>query len=163
MGLLSLFKRKPQNQDAGLLDLAMMLAGDDDNPTYKRELLSPAKLDFSLESLRHVDEYLEALHKEPPTDQDLMRAVLRCGAYVGEVIRRNSKVEYHWLDFNEAARQSKLVKDFGMSLGTAGVLAEGPERMCFPLGKICKYIENGSEDSVYFFARMALEQLPELP
>jgi hypothetical protein len=31
--------------------------------------------------------------------------------------------------------------------------------MCFPLAKICKFIENGSEDSVYSFARMVLEDL----
>jgi hypothetical protein len=29
--------------------------------------------------------------------------------------------------------------------------------MCFPLAKICKFIENGREDSVYFFVRVLLE------
>jgi hypothetical protein len=30
--------------------------------------------------------------------------------------------------------------------------------MCFPLGKICKFIENGNADSVYFFARVFLDK-----
>lgn len=29
--------------------------------------------------------------------------------------------------------------------------------MCFPLAKISKFLENGNEDSVYFFARVILQ------
>ncbi|MBV9264656.1 MAG: hypothetical protein JO061_00660 [Acidobacteriaceae bacterium] len=29
--------------------------------------------------------------------------------------------------------------------------------MCFPLGKICKFLENGSEDSVHSFAQVIVE------
>ena len=119
--MFSLFKRKPKYEDAGLEDLSHMLTGEDTDPTYKRELLSRERLDFSLDSLKHIDEYLEALHVQPPTDQDLTRVVLRCGAYVGEVIRRHSKEDFHWLAFPEAARLSPVVKSLGMGLGTARI------------------------------------------
>lgn len=136
-----------------------MLSQDVGNPTYKRELLDPGRLDFSIASLERVDAYLDALHTEPPKDQDdLMRVVLRCGAYVGEVIRRNSPTEMHWIAFEEAAKHSAFVQSLGHSLGTAGTLWTNAENMCFPLAKVLKFIENGPEDSVYSFARVMLER-----
>lgn len=35
--------------------------------------------------------------------------------------------------------------------------------MCFPLAKICKFVENGNEDSVYSFARVILEDIKAKP
>lgn len=156
--MFSFFRRKPRHLDATFDDLARMLTDDDENPTPRRQLLSKEKLDFSLDSLRHMDEYLGALHAAMPPEQDLLRVVLRCGAYVGEVIRRHSAIQYHWVDFEEAARHSRLVKEMGMSLGTAGILMASQDTMWFPLGKVCKYLENGDEDSVFFFAKTILEQ-----
>lgn len=162
MSIFNIFKRSPRFQDAAFQDLAMMLTEENENPTYKREHLNPSLLDFSLESLRHIDEYLEIVHKFAPIDDsDLMRVALRCGAYIGEVIRKHSPIEYHWLTYNEAVKHSKLLKSVGMYLGTMGVLWETPETMCFPLAKVCKYIENGSEDSAYFFAKIAIEGMPK--
>jgi hypothetical protein len=116
------------------------------------------KTGFSLESLKHVDAYLEVLHGKPPQGEDeIVRVVLRCGAYVGEVIRKNSPDKMHWVAFKEAARYSAFAKGLGHSAGTAGILWRDPENMCFPLAKVCKFLENGSEDSVYSFARVILE------
>lgn len=70
----------------------------------------------------------------------------------------------NWVAFKEAAKYSDYVKGLGASLGTAGILWRNPKTMCFPLAKICKFLENGNEDSVYFFARVILKdpQDPEL-
>jgi len=135
-----------------------MLCHDLENPTYLSELLDPGQLDFSVASLKHLDEYLDALHASPPKHQDqFARVVRRCGAYVGEVIRKNSPKEMHWVSFKEAARRSPYAKEFGYSAATAGILWGDPKNMCFPLAKICKFIENGREDSVYSFARVIVE------
>ncbi len=152
------FRKSPSYADREFSDLSIMLYRDRENATWQRELLDEKKLDLSLESLRHIDAYLEALHGKPPQDEDeTVRLVLRCGAYVGEVIRKNSPDEMHWVPFKEANRNSAFAKGLGYSLGTAGILWKDHENMCFPLAKVCKFLENGSEDSVYFFARMILE------
>jgi hypothetical protein len=93
----------------------------------------------------------------PPNQQDLVGVVLRCGAYVGEVIRKNSYNKMNWVAFKEAAKYSDYVKGLGHSLGTAGILWRNSKTMCFPLAKISKFLENGNEDSVYFFARVILQ------
>jgi hypothetical protein len=155
----SIFKRKPKFQDAAFQDLAHMLWQDDEAPTYKRELLDALALDFSVDSLAAIDRYLDAIRLDKLEEGDLLRIVLRCGAYVGEVVRRHSSVELHWVDYDEAARESKLVRDIGRHIGTMGVLRGGPDQMCFPLGKVSKFIENGREDSVLLFAKVIVSTI----
>jgi hypothetical protein len=135
-----------------------MLTQDDENPVYMREIIDSSKLDFSIDSLKHIDDCLEIIRNNPPEGNEFLRLVLRFGAYVGEVIRRNSKKEHHWVEHKEAAKFSKMVESFEESISTAGILWRDNKVMCFPLGKICKYIENGSEDSVYFFSKVILKR-----
>jgi len=156
--MLSFFRRPPTYADVEFAELSLMFTGDSQDPTYRRELLVGVRLDFSLQSLKHVDSYLGALHIDPPhNDSDTLRMVLRCGAYVGEVIRRNSPHEMHWVTFEEAARHSKFVRGLSFSVSTAGILWTDRQNMCFPLGKVCKFIENGCEDSVHSFASVLIE------
>jgi hypothetical protein len=157
--MFSFFKRTPVLHDKAFEELAEMLWMDDEQPTHRRELLNPSVLDFSVHSLAHVDDYLDAIRGDGIGGEVMMRVVLRAGAYVGEVVRRHSKTEYHWVDYAQAASESSMVKDVGMYLGTMGVLRASPDTMCFPLGKVCKFLEAGREDSVQFFARTIIEGL----
>jgi hypothetical protein len=154
--MFSIFKRKPKFQDAAFEDLAHMLWQDEETPTYKRDLLDASALDFSMDSLAAIESYLEAIRRDRLEAGDLLRIVLRCGAYVGEVVRRHGTAELHWVDYDEAARESRLVMEMGRHAGTMAVLRAGPDRMCFPLGKVNKFIENGPEDSVVLFARVVV-------
>lgn len=146
--------QRPRFADREFIDLSAMLTEDEDRPTYRRDLLLQHDLDFSLDSLRHIDDYLALLHRDLPNGHDLMRVVLRTGAYVGEVMRKLQPGVYRWILHAEAAKHSPLVKSWGPSLGTAGILWRSSESMCFPLGKVAKFLENGREDSVYAFANV---------
>ncbi len=150
--------KKPKFIDKEYSELSLMLIQDDENPVYMREIIDPVKLDYSLDSLKHIDECLEIIRNNPPDGNEFLRLVLRYGAYVGEVIKRNSKKKHHWVEHEEAAKFSKIVKGFAESISTAGILWRDNEVMCFPLGKVCKFIENGSEDSVYFFSKVILNK-----
>jgi len=156
--MLSFLKKKPKFIDQAYSDLAVMLTQDDENPVYKRQIIDSDKLDFSPDSLKHIDECLEIIRNDPPEGNDFLRLVLRYGAYVGEVIKRNSKKEHHWVEHKEAAKFSSMVSGFEDSISTSGILWRDNEVMCFPLGKVCKHIENGSEDSVYFFSKVILKK-----
>ena len=156
--MFSFFKRKPIFSDQAYLEVADMLTSEENKPTYRRDLLNRDSLDYSLESLKQIDSYLEAIRQDEIVKDDMIRLALRSGAYVGEVIKRLSKVEYHWLEFEEAKKQSKIVKMNGMSLSTAVVLWAHPETLIFPVAKICKYIEFGSEDSVFALANFIINE-----
>jgi hypothetical protein len=146
-----------KNQDQALSELSQLFFNYPEKPTFGHEFIDPRKLDFSVDSLKHVDEYLEAVRSAKGIDSNLTVVVLRAGAYVGEVIRRNSpKKKWTWLDFETAESVNpKLFDQLGKTLGTAAVLYDGTEFL-FPLGKVGKRIANGSEDSVFFYAKVVL-------
>ncbi len=132
-----------------------------DDPTPGAELLDPSRLDFTVESLGFVDDYLEQMRQRQMEEggEAYCKLVLRCGAYVGEVILRNARAKtYHWLDYKGARRIAPSIAHFGESLGAAAVLWDSASGLTFPLGKVQKFLDNGREDSVYFFAKVLLEK-----
>src|SRR5262245_42451493 len=70
--------------------------------------LARDKLDYSLESLKLVDEYLAYLHKHKKkiSDADWNSTVLYGGAYVGEVIRRETDGHFAWIDYDDYMPQN---------------------------------------------------------
>ena len=156
--MLSWLSKKPNFADREYADLSLMLTQDNQNITYRRDVLEPVQLDFSLNSLRHIDAYLEQLMITPPEGHDFLRVVLRIGAYVGEVMKRQRPGKYHWITYDEAAKHSDFVRGLEHSIASAAMLWYDNGSVLFPLGKVCKYLENGSEDSVYFFAKVLLER-----
>lgn len=155
--MFALFRHKPVFRDDTFRDFAEMLTDDDGSPTYRGELLHPELLDYSLDSLRHLDNYLDAIYIDLPPDENLYRVVLRAGSYAGEVIRRQSSLtEFHWTTFRDAAPLSSQLKKQGMHLGTVGVLWASRDVVCLPLGRVCRYIANGPEESLFGFASALL-------
>src|SRR5215467_3741034 len=149
----------PKDQTLALSDLAHIFFEDDD--TFGREHLDRRRLDFSVESLKHVNDYLEAIRKDKDVEtQGVTRAkvVLRAGAYVGEVIRKNDKkVQWRWVDYEGAKQvEPKLFESFGKRIATAAVLYDGNKGFVFPLAKVEKYLNNGAEDDVYLFATVIM-------
>jgi len=141
----------PADQNRALADLAHLFF--EDNGFVGHRYLDRQRLDFSLESLDHVNKYLERMRATPDARTQWNRLILRTGAYVGEVIRKNDKrISWRWLDYSGA----KSVETFGKSIGTAAVLNDGKDGFVFPLAKVEKYLENGSEDNVHAFARVIL-------
>ncbi|MCI4348406.1 MAG: hypothetical protein L3J97_07310 [Thermoplasmata archaeon] len=151
-------KLQPKVQDDALADLAQMFLLNPDDPTPGSESLSVTRYDFTVESLRVVDDHLEGVRRRGLEGEALMKFVLRCGAYVGEVIRRHSPTgtPWPWVTYDDAVRLDQRLASIGKGLGTAAVLWDGREGFCFPLGKVGKYLENGAEDSVRVFAQLII-------
>jgi hypothetical protein len=121
------------------------------------EFPSDVDLDFSLASLHLVEKYLESAKKMFSDHENRTRIVLRAGAYLGQVIRRNSKVAYDWYDFQQAIKLSKDIQQFGECLETRAVLISKENAVLFPLNKVVKFAENGSADSIHYFASVATQ------
>ena len=90
---------------------------------------------------------------------DYYKLVLRCGAYIGEVILRSAEeTTFHWLDYKSALKINKNFADFGECLGSAAALWDSDTSLWFPLSKVQKFLDNGREDSVRFFAEVVIEK-----
>jgi hypothetical protein len=78
---------------------------------------------LQLDSLKQVDGYLLQIRKDPKVKEDWNRTVMRCGAYVGEVVRRAAPDGcFRWVNFESAVSINSQVKGYGYVVGTSAVL-----------------------------------------
>jgi hypothetical protein len=155
---------EPVIHDKALAELSQMFLSYPSDPTPGSEALDVSRFDFSMESLGAMDEHLERMRTRQLSDRDWNSFILRSGAYVGEVIRRFTPPpkEWHWLAYEEAAALQPFVASLGMSIDTAAVLWDGKDGVIFPLAKVVKYLKNGAEDGVKFYAQVIVALPPEL-
>jgi hypothetical protein len=133
-------------------------------PIYRAHLLNTAALDYSVNSLRHVDGYLELLRRAPLPPDQILRVIIRCGAYAGEVIRRACPPSScNWISYEDAARlDSRFGKrplgpeNFVSLYHTNGTVA-------WPFGKVWKRLGLGEQESVQAFAELVIliQNLPK--
>ncbi len=142
-------------------DLSTMLFDNPNDPVRDYGFFEQKDMDFSIESLEILEEYLESLRFNLPENEELVKITLRAGSYIGEVIRKNSTIKYNWLEFSEAEKLNNQIKSIGFDLGTAVVLWAEPDNFVFPLAKVLKRLENGAEDNVHSFAKVAIDGLPK--
>ena len=154
--MIKFFHKKPRPNNEAYEELALMLLHEEEVPTYRRNLLDQSRMDFSLTSLKDLDNFLDEIRTDEITEDDLLRLVLRTGSYVGEVMRRNSGEGFQWLEFKEACKASASMEALGLQLGTVAVLWSAPDHVCFPLAKILKFLDNGREDSTFAFASVLI-------
>lgn len=159
--MLSFFKKKTKLNNDANQDLSLMLIDNPNDPVRNYEFFDGKPMDFSVESLNILDDYLESLRAELPENEDLVKITLRAGSYIGEVIRKNSTIKYNWLEFKEAVKLNAQIENLGFGLGTAAILWAEPDNFIFPLAKVLKRLENGSEDNVHFFAKVVIDGLPK--
>ena len=164
LGLVALFSSSISNAEPLQInqinetfnDLAYMFNHEQTDPIYKLDFLKNKELDFSYDSLKIVDQYLLEVRKtelDKLSNEQFTRIVVRAGAYVGETIKRNDKSkQWNWVDFENAQKiNSKFFNDSEKSLSYAAVLTDG-QQFTFPLNKVIKFLNNGEEDSLYFYA-----------
>ena len=142
-----------------MVEISHLFFQTSDDPTIGADLLAPSALDYSIESLATVDDYLDKVRQHKDITSVWNKVALRCGAYVGEVVRRNcQKRELHWVDYENALKlDNASFRQMGQSIGNSVSLYGGNSWFCFPLAKVDKFLENGREDSVHSFARVIID------
>lgn len=139
-----------------LLDSLLKTEGlESDTPL--KQYLQDEKLDYSIESLHIVDKYLDEVRKRKKTlnNKELSSIILRCGAYTGEVMKKNSKRKFTWMFYDDLVNQHKTLKDFEKSILTNFVLTYNDGRsMTFPMSKVEKYLSFGKQESLHFYAEV---------
>lgn len=127
-----------------------------DHDVLLAQQLDRSKLDFSLESLRAVDEWLSALREAGADSNDPQAAetVIWAGAYVGEVIRGCANRPYTWKRYEDyMASQPVSVRNLiPYAFGTQFVLTSGGRGVTLPINKVGRFLEEGPENSLYFYA-----------
>lgn len=110
-------------------------------------------LDFSVESLNHIEFMLDYMNNMGATPDDVGAPVIAFGFYVGEVMRRHAGGSW---------RNTEETPFNGLSPFPSVVeLPDGG--MCDPIGKAFKRLTNGIEDNIpYFYETFTGQDVPEL-
>jgi hypothetical protein len=147
-------------QNEKLISIAELFMDDPEEATLGQAIIDRKLYDFSLESLEHLEQFLIDVQGEPASEDEWAGLALRCGAYTGEVIRRNSKSgRYNWLDYSDAAQIDSSLAKLGKSLGTFFSLYNAPNTFWFPIARIEKFLNGGSEYGLLAFAEVAIQQV----
>lgn len=122
-------------------------------PTPYKQFLDPKKLDFSLDSLHHIDDYLTEVKKTDATKLsalDIKLIQLRCGAYCGEVIIRNSQDAVRWTTYEDALKNYKELSQFDIERVTQFILVNDKKQtLGFPMGRVENFLSFGLAESLY--------------
>lgn len=136
-------------------------AFEDARPICFPEQLRREELDLTLQSLKHVDDYLLYLHnhKSKLLEAEWHSTVLYGGAYVGEVIRNETDNYFSWIDYNDYMQEHPELKSMipERTTPTSAFLVDDGDRMSMPLNKIARFIDEGEENSVQFFAHRDIQ------
>lgn len=151
-----MFKRSVKTIDVELNELSQILVEDVEDPIFNN--LNRSLLDYSIESLQEIENYLEMIKKSDELENNYNKVVLRVGAYVGEVVKRLAKKEYHWVDYDNAIKLNKEIKKYGKQISLVAVLySKDNGQFLFPISKVSKFIENGSSDSLLHYTQVFVE------
>ena len=125
------------------------------------ERLDRAKLDFSLESLHVLDEYLNVVHEHEQTSigSSLLTTIWVAALYVGEIIRRAAiHRHYQWVTIGDEVPASGGTTSSQVDLGSLRALRAQDGEMCQPSRAVLRVILRGRKArSVHSFARGAIE------
>jgi hypothetical protein len=119
------------------------------------------RLDFSLESLQVIDQYLNDVHDNDQTvvGLSLLNTIWATALYVGEIIRRAAPARYfEWVTITDELTASGGTTTSQFDLGAVRALRAHDGEMCLPSRAVLRVILRGRKArSVHSFARGAIE------
>ena len=150
-----------QTIDDQMLYLSKKVTAPD---TFKSDFFRDKDLDYSIDSLHSINEYLELVrpHESELSERQYFNIVTRTGAYVGEVLRREAKGKNcHWYQYQTLAPDNEFLSSLGESMSTFAIL-QCDTGATFPVGKVIKYMDFGSSEDVHFYVIVILRNWNEL-
>lgn len=129
------------------------------------ERLDRAKLDFSIDSLHVIDEYLNVVHENEQTSigSSLLTTIWVAALYVGEIIRRAASTHhYQWVTIGDEVPAGGGTTTSQVDLGSLRALRARDGELCLPSRAVLRVILRGRKArSVHSFARGAIESAAE--
>ncbi len=162
-----------QPADAIDIDTALnrFLAAEGDALILLPHKLDKNKLDFSVESLKEIDSWLQAIHTinrleaGEGTAGDFFKrdgrgdnSVMFAGLYLGEVVRQNAEQKWLWQSFEAFSANNPLHAEvLGAEPGFDAFVLVSPQGVATPGSAALKRVLNGPIDSVHYVGSFLLK------
>lgn len=104
---------------------------------YTENFKTLGNLDYSIESLKLVDEHLDEISDFVFSEDDVYNAASMVGCYVFETARRNYGGNYYWIEKEQQPILTAGEPDFAVSIKA--------------WDKVKERLNNGEEDDIVFY------------
>jgi hypothetical protein len=141
--------RKTRLVKDNLKGMANLLYEDVSKDVWDKETLTKSNLDFTAESIQYIDLYVNRL-LNTETGSELLNKhfdnfVVRIGAYIGEVIRSNTKHDFYWYKFDSVYNFSSKLKGVDINNKQHSLLySKKKDRVILPMFVISQFLEGNS-------------------
>jgi len=123
--------------------------------------LDRSRLDFSLESLHAIDEYLNMVHthEQNCVGSSLLNTIWVTSLYIGEIIRRGADARhFEWITIGDEPTTTGGTTTSQVDLGSLRALRSEDGELCLPSRAVLRVILRGRKArSIFSFARGAIE------
>lgn len=134
-------------------------AEDAPNILHQHIVLADGRFDFSLESLHHLDEWLESLraYKDIIPQPLFQSSIYWAGAYFGETLVRLGQGTFRWISWDDYMRdQDASMREMMPKSFEYHQILKREGGATFPFSKVSKFMDNGPEESTHFLATTVL-------
>ncbi|MBM7663653.1 hypothetical protein JOC25_000109 [Solibacillus kalamii] len=158
-----MFFLKPKLIKNDLKYMAELLSKDVSPDQWDQHNLTKANLDYSLDSVRLVNEYADRLI-QTEFGQQLLKEhadnfTTRIGVYLGEVIKNHKAGKYRWFDFNSIKKNTVHLNHYVLSVKDESVLySKKMDTVLCPIYEVKQYFEgNSNYDNFMAYVEEAIE------
>ncbi|MEK3765287.1 hypothetical protein [Solibacillus sp. FSL K6-4121] len=129
---------------------AKLLFEDVSSDKWDKDNLTKANLDFSIDSVRLVNEYADRLI-QTEFGKLLLKEhhdnlITRIGAYLGEVIKHHKDGKYRWYDFNSIRENTLHLDEYSVSVQDESVLySKKIDDVLYPIYEVKQYFDGQSK------------------
>jgi transposase len=126
---------------------AKLMYQDVSKDAWDQTNLTKENLDFTVNSIRYIDLYMKKLMT---TDAELLNKhydnfVGRIGAYIGEVIKRNIELDFHWYEFDSVCNHSSNLYEITRNKkGWTLLYSKKNDQVIMPLLVVAEFFEGDS-------------------
>ncbi|WP_409250700.1 hypothetical protein V1502_11030 [Bacillus sp. SCS-153A] len=127
-----------------LKGIAKLMYEDVSSDAWDQEYLTKRNLDFSIESVRLIDRYVKRL-LDVEYDTDLLdqyydHFIMRLGAYIGEVIRRELNEDFYWYESHSVHKFSPDLDKADDGMGTV-LYSRKRNELISPLNAVSQFLK----------------------
>lgn len=153
--------------------LETFLSSDGEDLILLPNRLDRGKLNYSVESLKEIDQWLAKIHTinrlqagEGKAGELLMldgrgdNSIVFAGLYLGEVIRANSDLDWKWERFDLFLNANPyFAEHYGDEAGLDSFMLIGPQGAATPINTALKRVIHGKEESVHYIGQLLLNEV----
>lgn len=140
-----LYKTKLIRDD--LKGTAKFMYLDVSEDSWDQENLTKRNLDFTIESVRYIDEYIYRLlnteHGSELLNKHFDSFMVRIGAYIGEVIKNNIKQDFHWYESGSVRNYSSSLDRIYNTCQTV-LYSKKRDIVILPLDVVLQFLKGNS-------------------